>query len=51
MHGPHNQIAIVIGGRILAHPVVIRAVTTGWARITFPTRAEAEFALLSLLAG
>jgi hypothetical protein len=52
LHGPRNGLAIIIGGQILAHPVVIRAVTTGWVQITgFPGRAEAEFALRSLLAG
>lgn len=52
MHSPHNELAIVIGGRILAHPVVIRAVTTRWVQITgFPNRAAAEFALRSLLVG
>ena len=51
MHGPRNQLAIVIAGHVMAHRVVIRAVTTGRARITFPTLAEAEFALRSLLPG
>jgi hypothetical protein len=52
LHSPRNVLAIVIGGRVLAHPVVIRAVTTRWVRITgFPNRAAAEYALRSLLAG
>ena len=52
LHSPHNELAIVIGGRILAHPVVIRSVTTRWVQFTgFPNRAAAEFALRSLLAG
>ena len=52
LHSPRNELAIVIGGRILAHPVVIRAVTTRWVRITgFPNRAAAEYALRSMLAG
>ena len=52
LHSPRNVLAIVIGGRILAHPVVIRAVTTRWVRITgFPNRAAAEYALRSMLAG
>jgi hypothetical protein len=49
---PHNELAMVIGGRIMDHPVVIRAVTTRWVQFTgFPNRAAVEFALRSLLAG
>jgi hypothetical protein len=49
---PHSEFAMVIGGRIMDHPVVIRAVTTRWVRFTgFPNRAAAEFALQTLLAG
>lgn len=49
---PHNVLATVIGGQIVDHPVVIRAVTTRWIRFTgFPNRAAAEFALRRLLAG
>ena len=52
MHSPHNVLATVIGGQIVDHPVVIRAVTTRWVRITgFPNRAAAEYALRSMLAG
>ena len=52
LHSPRNVLAIVIGGRILAHPVVIMAVTTRWVRVTgFPNRAAAEYALRSMLAG
>lgn len=48
---PHNVLATVIGGQIVDHPVVIRAVTTRWVGFTgFPTRAAAEYALRSLLA-
>ena len=43
---------MVIGGRIMDHPVVIRAVTTRWIQFTgFPNRAAVEFALRSPLAG
>jgi hypothetical protein len=49
---PHNVLATVIGGQIMDHPVVIRAVTTRWVGFTgFSNRAAAEFALRSLLAG
>lgn len=49
---PHNALAMVIGGQILDHPVVISAVTTRWVQFTgFPNRAAVEFALRSLLAG
>jgi hypothetical protein len=49
---PHNELATVIGGSIVDHPVVIRAVTTRWIRFTgFRNRAAAEFALRRLLAG
>ena len=52
MHSPHNVLATVIGGLIVDHPVVIRAVTTRWVGFTgFPNRVAAEFALRSLLAG
>jgi hypothetical protein len=52
LHSPHNELAMVIGGRIMDHPVVIRAVTTRWVEFTgFPNRAAVEFALRSLLAG
>jgi hypothetical protein len=52
MPSPHNVLATVIGGQIVDHPVVIRAVTTRWVGFTgFPNRAAAEFALRSLLAG
>jgi hypothetical protein len=52
LHSPHNELAMVIGGRIMDHPVVIRAVTTRWVQFTgFPNRAAVEFALRSLLAG
>ena len=49
---PHNVLATIIGGQIVDHPVVIRAVTTRWVGFTgFPNRAAAEIALRSLLAG
>jgi hypothetical protein len=49
---PHNELATVIGGRIVDHPVVISAVRTRWVQFTgFPNRAAVEFALRSLLAG
>jgi hypothetical protein len=49
---PNGALASVIGGRIMAPPLVIRAGTTRWVRFTgFPNRAAAEFALQTLLAG
>ena len=52
LHSPHNVLAMVIGGRVMSHPTVIRAVTTRWVGfVGFPNRAAAEFALRSLLAG
>jgi hypothetical protein len=52
MPSPHNVLAMVIGGHIMSHPVVIRAVTTRWVQfVGFPNQAAAEFALRSLLAG
>jgi hypothetical protein len=49
---PHNVLATVIGGQIVDHPVVIRAVTTRWVGFTgFPNRAAVEYALRSLLTG
>ena len=49
---PHNVLATVIGGQIMDHPVVIRAVTTRWVGcVGFPNRAAVEFALRTLLAG
>ena len=50
MHSPRNALAMIIGGHILAHPVVIGAVTTRWVEFTgFQNRAAAEFALRSLV--
>ena len=50
MHSPRNGLAMIIGGHILAHPVVIGAVTTRWVEFTgFQNRAAAEFALRSLV--
>jgi hypothetical protein len=47
---PHNELAMVIGGSIVDHPVVISAVTTRWVQFTgFPNRAAAEVALRSLV--
>jgi hypothetical protein len=52
MPSPHNVLATVIGGQIVDHPVVIRAVTTRWVGFTgFSNRAAVEYALRSLLAG
>ena len=49
---PHNVLATIIGGQIVDHPTVIRAVTTRWVGfVGFPNRAAAEFALRRLLAG
>jgi hypothetical protein len=45
-------LATIIGGQVVDHPVVIRAVTNRWVGFTgFPNGAAAESALRSLLAG
>jgi hypothetical protein len=47
---PHNQLAIVIGGRVIDHPAVQGPVPGGAAQISgFATRAQAESLLSSLL--
>lgn len=46
---PRDQIAIIIGGRVLVHPAVQGAITDGSAEIAgFATRAQAESLLSSL---
>jgi preprotein translocase subunit SecD len=46
---PRDQVAIIIGGRVIVHPAVQGAVTDGSAEIAgFATRAQAESLLSSL---
>ena len=46
---PHNQLAIIIDGRVIDHPAVQGPITDGTAQISgFATRAQAESLLTSL---
>jgi preprotein translocase subunit SecD len=46
---PRNQLAIIISGRVIAHPAVISPITRGQVRISgFATHAQAERLLRSL---
>jgi preprotein translocase subunit SecD len=43
LHSPHNQFAVIAGGRVLASPVVESPITAGRVAISgFTSRAQAE---------
>ena len=43
LHSPHNQFAVIAGGRVLASPAVESPITAGRAAITgFTSRAQAD---------
>jgi hypothetical protein len=42
LRSPHNQVAIIIGGHVLARPAVEAPITAGQVQLEFPARAQAE---------
>jgi len=48
LRSPRNQLAVIVGGRVITHPWIQGAITDGRLQIAFPTRAQAESVLSSL---
>ena len=48
---PHDQLAIIIGGRVVAHPVVVAAIQGNVQISRLASRARAEQLLQSLRSG
>jgi SecDF, P1 head subdomain len=47
--GVHRQLAIIVGGQVVAHPVIMAPVTDGRFRIVGPAPANTENLLITLL--
>src|SRR5215467_7022318 len=48
LRSPRNQLAVIVGGRVIAHPWIQGPITGGGPQIVFASRAQAQSVLSSL---
>ena len=48
LRSPRDELAVIVGGRVIAWPAIDGAITDGGLQVTFATRAQAQSVLSSL---